>query len=173
MSGEHGAGVSRMGIDMENTRVFRFLELDRLSDRELTLHLAKTVERDDAKQYVSTYHFEMRVVEQVAGGIRFRAENDFDVESYAGHIGYNVAPEFRGRHFAERACRLLFPLARAHGFKCLWITCDPDNLASRRTCERLGAELIEVVALPAESDMYQDGERYKCRFRLDLGAGPS
>lgn len=153
-----------------NRRAFRFHEVGALSDRELILHLAKTVERDDAKQFVSTYHFEMRVGEQVAGGIRFRAENDFDVETYAGNIGYNVAPEFRGRHFAERACRLLLPLARAHGFTCLWITCDPENLASRRTCERLGAQLIEVVALPADSDMYQDGERFKCRYRLDLGA---
>jgi predicted acetyltransferase len=159
-----------MGIDMDNTSAFRFLEVGVLSDSELLLRLVKTVDRDDAKQYVSTYHFEMRVGEQVAGGIRFRAENDFDVESYAGNVGYNVAPEFRGRHFAERACRLLIPLARAHGFSCLWITCDPENLASRRTCERLGAQLIEVVALPADSDMYLDGERYKCRYRLDLEA---
>lgn len=148
---------------------FRFLDPGLLVDGELTLHLAKTVDRDPAQQFVSTYHFEMQVGGQIAGGIRFRAENDYDVETFAGNLGYNVAPEFRGHHFAERACRLLLPLARAHGFTQLWITCDPDNLASRRTCERLGAELVETVALPADSDMYQDGERSKCRYRLSLG----
>ena len=50
-------------------------------------------------------------------GVRFRAENVFDVETYAGNLGYNIDPPFRGKHLAERACRLLFPLAVAHGFE--------------------------------------------------------
>ena len=74
----------------------------------------------------------------------------------------------RGRHYAERACRLLLPLARAHGMQTLWITCNPENVASRRTCERLGASFIDVVALPANHMLYQRGERVKCRYRLDL-----
>ena len=43
-----------------------------------------------------------------------------------------------------------------------------ENAASRRTCEILGAEMIEIVDLPADSDMYAKGERRKCRYRLDL-----
>lgn len=152
----------------ENTRPFRFLEVGPLSDAELTLRLAKTVDCDMDKRSVATYYFEMLIADEVVGGIRFRAENGFDVETYAGNLGYNVAPRFRGRHLAERACRLLMPLANAHGLVGLWITCDPDNNASRRTCERLGARLIDTVVLPQDSDMYQDGERFKCRYRLDL-----
>lgn len=145
-----------------------FLALAPLADAELTLRLSKTVDPDPLNQRVATYHFEMQIGEAIAGAIRFRAQNDFDVETYAGNIGYNVHPAFRGNHLAERACRLLLPLARAHGFTHLWITCDPENIASRRTCERLGAELVDIVALPEHSDMYQDGERLKCRYRLTL-----
>ena len=159
---------SILRIVAENTRTFRFLEVGLLSDAELTLRLAKTVNGDMNKKSVATYHFEMLIAGEVVGGIRFRAENGFDVETYAGHLGYSVAPRFQGRHLAERACRMLMPLANAHGFVGLWITCDPDNYASRRTCERLGAELIDVVELPQDSDMYQDGERFKCRYYLDL-----
>lgn len=155
----------------EGTEAFRFLEVGGLSDGELILRLAKTVDRNAERKTVATYHFDMLIGEAVAGGIRFRAENDFDVETYAGNLGYNVAPEFRGRRLAERACRLLLPLATAHGFQGLWITCDPDNCASRRTCERLGARLIDVVALPEASDMYQDGERAKCRYWLAIRGG--
>lgn len=157
---------------IRNKQAFRFLEVGPLSDGELILRLARTVDRDNAKQSVATYHFEMRIWDQVAGGIRFRAENDFDVELYAGNLGYNVAAEFRGRRLAARACRLLMPLARAHGFDWLWITCDTNNHASRKTCERLGAHLIDVVRLPEDSDMYQDGERFKCRYRLNLRTIP-
>ena len=46
---------------------FRFLDPGPLVDRELTLHLAKTVPRDPARQFVSTYHFEMHVGGQIAG----------------------------------------------------------------------------------------------------------
>jgi tagatose 1,6-diphosphate aldolase len=47
----------------------------------------------------------------------------------------------------------------------VWITCNPDNWASRRTCERLGCQLVDIVELPEHIDMYQDGERQKCRYR--------
>lgn len=38
----------------------------------------------------------------------------------------------------------------------------------RTICERLGAELIDIVPLPVDNDMYLRGEREKCRYRLDL-----
>ena len=78
---------------------------------------------------------------------------------YGGHVAYGVRPEYRGAHFAGRALRLLMPLARRHGLCELWITCNPENIASRRTCEFAGAELIGIVDLPPETDMYQEGER--------------
>jgi len=58
------------------------------------------------------------------------------------------------------------PLAWRNGIVPTWITCNPDNLASRRTCELVGAELIETVALPPGNDMYDRGDRFKCRYRL-------
>lgn len=64
--------------------------------------------------------------------------------------------------------RTLIPLARRHGFNELWITSNPENIASRRTCEIAGAELAEIVDLPPRIDMYQEGERQKCRYRLTL-----
>lgn len=88
---------------------------------------------------------------------------------YGGHIAYCVAPEYCGHHYASRACRLLLPLAHLHGLDPLWITCNPDNFASRRTCELAGAQLVEIVDLPEDTDMYQEGERQKCRHRLDVG----
>lgn len=48
----------------------------------------------------------------------------------------------------------------------LWITCNPDNRASRRTCELAGAALMEIVDLPSNSDMYLEGDRQKYRYRL-------
>jgi tagatose 1,6-diphosphate aldolase len=105
---------------------------------------------------------------RIAGGISLRIGSGEDLELYVGHIGYHVYPPARGHHYAERSCRLLLPLARRHGFKMLWVTCNPDNLPSRRTCERLGAVLVDIVPLPQDHLLYLRGERQKCRYRIDL-----
>ena len=128
---------------------------------------------------VPQYHFWMRLREpfatipgsapiRVLGGIGLRVGSTPAVERYYGHLGYHVFPPARGRHYAERACRLLLPLARLHGVNPLWITCNPDNLASRTTCERLGAVFEEVVPVPQSDPLYLRGEHYKCRYRLTL-----
>ena len=84
------------------------------------------------------------------------------IERYAGHLGLRGVPAFRGNRLAERSCRLILPLARRHGFHELWITCNPDNWPSRRTCERLGAELIDTVDVPRDSDVFAPGSERKC-----------
>ena len=122
----------------------------------------------------AAYHFWMRVERRsfgditIAGTLGLRVGRSPDLEMYLGHVGYHVYPPARGRRYAERACRLILPLARAHGMQTLWITCNPENYASRRTCERLGATLVDVVPLPQNHMLYQRGERAKCRYRLDL-----
>ena len=118
------------------------------------------------------YHFWMHLKNDpqfpIAGGINLRIGNQFDLVTYHGQIGYHVYPPMRGNHYAERASRLLLPLARRHAINPLWITCNPDNFASRRTCERLGAKLVEIVPVPADNPLFARGETQKCRYRIDL-----
>ncbi len=104
----------------------------------------------------------------IVGGISLRIGHTADIRRYFGHIGYHVYPAARGNHFAERSVRLLLPLAQSHGLEELWITTDPANGASRRTCQRLGATLIDTVAVPKNHVLYDRGERLKCRYRLQL-----
>ena len=104
----------------------------------------------------------------IAGTLAFRVSESRQITLYYGHIGYSVFPHARGRHFAERATRLIMPLARRHAFQELWITANPDNAASRRTCERLGAELVETVDVPPTTRLYARGDRQKCRYRLPI-----
>jgi predicted acetyltransferase len=151
---------------------FDFLEPGVLEDAELSLQLAETIPADTNKGYVPVYHFKMMVDNKEAGSIRLRAQTDSQVELYAGHIGYGVDEAFRGHHYAERACRLLLPLARDHGITELWITCNPDNGASRTTCERLGAVLVELINLPESHELFARGERQKCRYLLELPSPP-
>ena len=150
--------------------MFGFHDPGRLVDGDLVLVLAEKYPGDPAINYVPAYKFSMTLGEQATeiGHIDLRVGNTNHIVMYGGHLAYGVAPEYRGHHYAARACRLLLPLAKSHGLKTLWITCNPDNVASRRTCELAGATLVEIVDLPEDTDMYQRGERQKCRYRLDL-----
>jgi predicted acetyltransferase len=126
------------------------------------------------RENIPSYHFWMKLTGpdapvKIAGGIGLRIGNTQNIRNYIGHIGYNVYPPARGQHLAERATRLLYPLARRHGLKTLWITCNPENQASRRTCERLGAILVDTVEVPTTNELYSRGEVRKCRYRVDLG----
>ncbi len=119
------------------------------------------------------YHFWMRLAGddaplRMAGGINLRIGRTPNLVRYIGHVGYNVYPAARGRHLAERATRLLLPLARRHGMGTLWITCNPDNAASHRTAQRAGAVYVDTVDVPPTHELYGRGERQKCRYRLDL-----
>jgi len=150
-----------------------FLDPGALRDRELELVCVDRTPADPSRNFVPAYHFEMRVGAGTVGTIRFRIGDDDDLRLYAGHLGYGVEPAARGQHYAARSIQLLVPLIARHGFSEIWITCDPANAASRRTCELAGAELVEIIDLPADNDQYRDGERQKCRYRLVVQNGMS
>ena len=76
------------------------------------------------------------------GGCELRTETDGGL---GGDVGYAIAPEHRGHGYALRACQLLLEEARKRGMRKLTIICEPGNIASRRTCEKLGCALIEIV----------------------------
>jgi predicted acetyltransferase len=137
-----------------------------LQDDELTLELASL--RSHPIHKVPTYYFRMihRDSKEELGDINLRIASSPLIEFYAGHIGYGVHPASRGHRYAARATRLLIPLARELHLSPLWITTDPDNIASRRSCELAGAEFVEIVDVPATSIIHRDGHPKKCRYRL-------
>ena len=152
--------------------MFEFFDPGELRDGDLLLRLVATLPADPVKGWVPFYVFHIlsAATGERTGEIHLRIGNTAHMRLYGGHVAYGVRQEYRGRHFAARALRLLIPLARRHCLHELWITCNPDNIASRRTCELSGAEFVEIVDLPEHTDMYQEGERQKCRYRLDLKA---
>jgi len=145
-----------------------FIEPGKLQDDELSLVLDQFMLADPVREHVPVYHFNMVNTDSglVTGAINLRNGVTDRLVLYRGQIGYSVKPEFRGRRFAARSLRLLLPLAARHQLNPLWVTCDPDNIASRRTCEIAGAELVEIVDVPADEEMYRRGIRRKCRYKL-------
>ena len=83
---------------------------------------------------------------------------------YYGHIGYHIDPPFRGNHYAYRACMLIRKEILMSGKASAVITCDPDNIASRKTCERLGCLLEGEVRVPEDLQKKYELSAVKCRY---------
>ena len=151
---------------------FEFFDYEPLTDGEIEVVVKnREVPPDNDRGYVPAYEFTVRlpVVHTPVGRINLRIGNTEQVLKYGGHIGYGVQEEYRGHHYAAKACWLVKQVAIDHGLDTLWITCNPDNYSSRRTCDILGCELVEIINLPKDDSRYQRGERQVCRYRWDIG----
>ena len=118
---------------------------------------------------VPAYFFRMMSIDRAEelGTINLRIGSTPHIERYAGHIGYGVHSAHRGHHYAARSLVLLLPFARSLGIDPLWITCDPENAASRRSLEIAGAGFFEIVEVPLECGIRKYGGKVrKCRYRL-------
>jgi predicted acetyltransferase len=58
-----------------------------------------------------------------------------------GHIGYDVRPSLRRRGHATEMLRQALPIARQLGIDPVLVTCDVDNVGSRRVIEANGGRL--------------------------------
>lgn len=146
-----------------------FLNTDFLRNQQIKLELERVAEGDLAKKWVPAYYFFICT----PGGKRMgkcclRVGNNENTY-YGGHIGYEIDEPYRGNHYAAKACELLFSLAKRHEMSYVLITCNPDNIASRKTCEYLKGNLLEIAELPKNNDMRMSkGETEKCIFRFEL-----
>ncbi len=145
-------------------------EFEELRDGDLRLELLENSLHP--VHQVQTYFLRMVHAENgvEVGTINLRDAHNEYIERYAGHLGYSVREEHRGHRYAARALKLLLPLAAKLGINPLWVTCDPENIASRKTLECVGARFVEIVQVPEDTAIFQSGHRTKCRYRLDVSA---
>ena len=76
------------------------------------------------------------------GRIQLRQRLNERLRDTGGHIGYDVAPAHRRQGHATAMLRQVLRLAsRDHGIAQALVTCDADNLASRKVIEACGGVL--------------------------------
>lgn len=97
------------------------------------------------------------------GQISYRNGESFAIY-YFGHIGYHVDPPFQGHGYAFQACELIRDVIAKDGKSSVVITCDPDNIPSRKTCEKLGSCLERIVDVPIRLRERYDISSIKCRY---------
>lgn len=70
--------------------------------------------------------------------------NDY-LRKKGGHIGLSIAKDYRRQGLGLRTTKLLIEKARTEfGIEDILFTNEPENIASRQMCEKLGAELTDI-----------------------------
>jgi predicted acetyltransferase len=85
---------------------------------------------------------------EIVGRLMFRHLLNDVLLRVGGHIGYVVVPEFRRRGYSVVMLRQGLDVARAKGLTRVLLTCDEENLASRRTIEICGGQYEDSYSGP-------------------------
>ena len=138
---------------------------DELSRDGVSIRLAEYIVAKEPT-YVPILRYDIVSAGRIAGELRIRLGDHDDLKFHFGQIGYEVYTAFRGRGLATTACQMGLSVLRDLGYGEVWITCNPENIASRRVCEKSGGVLAGIADIAPDHVMYAHGVRQKCRYRF-------
>lgn len=90
---------------------------------------------------VATSTFWLIDKNEVVGVVRVRHQE----LGAAGHIGYDISPDYRNRGYGFEILRLALEKAMEIGIKDAIITCNIDNTASKRIIEKNYGKLLGTI----------------------------
>ena len=144
--------------------------IEKIQGVEIDLVLKEYCKANQQKGWVPklVYNIVLHNTDKIVGECEARIGYNTDL-FYAGNIGYAINPEFRGNGYAGNATQLLLQVFKENGLNKVYITNNPDNLNSKRVCEKLGAKLLGLYELPMDNSMrIEDGETHKNIFEINL-----
>ncbi len=87
------------------------------------------------KNWVPSTLYWAVVGDKFVGRLSLRHKLNKHLRDVGGHIGYSVVPSQRRKGYATEMLRLSLKKAKQLGFKKVLVTCDEDNIPSRKVIE--------------------------------------
>jgi predicted acetyltransferase len=92
---------------------------------------------------------------KIAGYVDCRWSLTETTLQYGGHIGYDIAPSFRGKSLSKELLKFGLEQYKNRGYEKVLLTVDEDNVASKKIIEKNGGAM--------ENSFYHDGKQH-CRY---------
>ena len=157
---EDASDAARVHKAMMELDDWEFLLSDYVQDEEFTQYIDRVSSwKDEAavpKGKVASTFLVAIIDGKIAGRLSIRHRlNDF-LGLVGGHIGYGVAPEFRGKGVATYMLKYGLDFMKERGEEKVFISCHSENEASRKIIEKCGGEFAALVPHP-----YENGELFR------------
>ena len=151
------ARVHKAMMELDN---WPFLLSDYVQDEEFASYIDRVSSwKDEAtvpEGRVSSTFLVALIDGEIAGRLSIRHRLNEFLGLVGGHIGYGVAPEFRGQGVATYMLKYGLEFMRERGEERIFISCHSENEASRRIIEKCGGEFAALVPHP-----FENGELYR------------
>lgn len=157
---EDALDAARVHKAMMELDDWEFLLSDYVQDEEFSLYIDRVSSwKDEATvpegRVAST--FLVAVIDgKIAGRLSIRHRLNEFLGLVGGHIGYGVAPEFRGKGVATYMLKHGLEFMKERGEEKVFISCHSENVASRKIIENSGGEFAALVPHP-----YENGELFR------------
>ncbi|HET9999615.1 MAG TPA: GNAT family N-acetyltransferase [Ktedonobacteraceae bacterium] len=99
--------------------------------------------------------------DEYVGRLSLRHELNEALLLWGGHIGYQIRPSKRRRGYGKEILRLGLIKAKEIGLSRVLVTCDEDNIGSRKIIEYNGGQLENIVEV-------KDSPVRKMRYWIDI-----
>ncbi len=111
------------------------------------------------------YIFLIIVCNQEVGKLIVRKQDN----GYDGHIGYTISPYYRGNNYAFKAVMASIPFLKQLKIEELVITCSPNNIASKKTIEKLGLKYVDTKIIPRHlKKQFAQNETSKMIYKISV-----
>ena len=106
-----------------------------------------TMENDPPRLMAPSTMWFLTDGKEIFGAVELRHFLNSGLLKYGGHVGYGVAPKYRGNGYAKLMLSMCIENAKQLGIDELLVCCLETNVASAKTIENCGGKLENSVQL--------------------------
>ncbi len=126
---------------------FKVKKFEKIKGKIVDLELAQTKNRTENYK-MPTYCFKILQAgtENVIGNLTYSVVPN-NIDGHADNVSLSLQKDYDLKSIKYECCMLVGKVAKKHKAKCLYLTCAPNDLDTRRVYESLGAYLKEVKTI--------------------------
>lgn len=122
----------------------------------------------DFEEYDNTIDIYLHGTDELVGMIWFEDFSDDEFTKYYGNVGYVIKEKFRRKGYAFSALKLLKKVMLDNDIDKMIFSIFPNNIASCKTVEKLGARILCYRNVPKNHSLYNFSENQVVIYEYNI-----